>query len=184
MKAISRRELAAGWWGAVWPYALIVAIYMADRLTKWWMADFFATNGNVQLNAWVTLRETYNRGVAFGLFPGIGTVVGWLSVLVLTAALLFLWRTPRAFWLERLGLALFVGGAAGNLWDRITTGQVLDFVELRLRVGIFNVADVCINLGVILLLLGMLVQQARENRQRKTENSQQSTENRQQSTEN
>lgn len=170
VKAIKQNESARGWWDATWPYALIASAFVADRLTKWWMADFFAANGNVRLNAWVTLRETYNRGVAFGLFPGVGTVVGWLSLLVLAAALLFLWQTPRSSWLERLGLALFVGGAAGNLWDRITTGQVLDFVELRLRVGIFNVADVCINLGVILLLLGMLVQQKTASRQQATEN--------------
>lgn len=174
VKAISKREAVANGWGAAWPYVVIVVAFWADRLAKWWMADFFAANGNVRLTAWVTLRETYNRGVAFGLLPGVGTAVGWLSVLVLAAALLFLWQTPRTSWLERLGLALFVGGAAGNLWDRITTGQVLDFIELRLRVGIFNVADVCINLGVILLLVGMLVQQ---NKKQPTENSQQEAKN-------
>lgn len=174
MKAnlMEKNESTRGWWGAIWPYGLIVATFVADRLAKRWMADFFAAHGDTRLNAWVTLRETYNRGVAFGWFPGVGVVVGWLSVLVLAAALFYLWRTPQALWVERLGLALFVGGAAGNLWDRITTGEVLDFVQLRLRVGIFNVADVCINLGVIVLLLGMLWEQIKETRRRKTEGGQ------------
>jgi signal peptidase II len=135
---------------------IIVGAYVVDRLVKWWMADFFLTNGPTQVLPWLTLRETYNRGVAFGLFQGVGPVVGWLSVGVLLVALVYLWRTPPELWLERLGLSLFVGGAAGNLWDRITEGAVLDFFQLPIQVGIFNVADILINTGVALVLISFV----------------------------
>ncbi len=155
---------ARRWWTWVWPLLVIVLAYVADRLVKWWMADFFTTHGPTPILPWLTLRETYNRGVAFGLFQGVGWIVGWLSVGVLAVAFVYLLRTPAELWLERLGLALFVGGAAGNLWDRITRGEVLDFFELPVRVGIFNVADVLINTGVVLVLLNLLWQKWREGR--------------------
>ena len=64
-------------------------------------------------------------------------------------------------WLLRIGLALIIGGAMGNLIDRVTAGQVLDFIQTPLRPGVFNVADVMINTGVVLSLLGAFLQKER-----------------------
>ncbi|MDX1616166.1 MAG: signal peptidase II [Candidatus Promineifilaceae bacterium] len=141
----------------MWPYVLIALAFAADRLSKWWVAAFLADNGVTRLNAWLTLRETYNRGLAFGLLQGIGPIMGWLSILIVLGLLLYLTQVPRQEWLLRAGLALIIGGALGNLIDRITAGQVLDFIQTPLRSGIFNVADVCINLGLILVLAGLLL---------------------------
>ena len=61
-------------------------------------------------------------------------------------------------WLLRIGLALIIGGALGNMVDRIVAGEVLDFIVTPLRSGVFNLADVCINVGMVISLAGFLLQ--------------------------
>jgi signal peptidase II len=60
---------------------------------------------------------------------------------------------------------LIIGGALGNLLDRVTTGEVLDFIQTPIRPGVFNIADVCINVGVVLSLLGAFFQKERKEEQ-------------------
>ena len=140
-------------------YALIPLVFAADRISKWWAAAYLAQHGPVRLHALVALRASYNRGLAFGLFQGVGPLVGWLSILIAAGLFLYLRQLPHHWWLMRTGLALIIGGALGNMVDRVTTGQVLDFIETPLRPGIFNIADLMINLGALLCLAGMLWQQ-------------------------
>ena len=141
----------------MWPYLLIALAFGADRLSKWWAAAYLADHGPTQLTGWLTLRETYNRGLAFGLLQGVGPLMGWLSILIVLGLLLYLIQVPHREWLLRAGLALIIGGALGNLIDRIAAGQVLDFIQTPLRPGVFNVADICINAGVILVFAGLLL---------------------------
>jgi signal peptidase II len=131
-------------------------------VAKLWAAAFLAENGTTVVHPWLTIRETYNRGVAFGLFQGIGPVVGWLTISVVIVMIYYLWRLPSRQWISRLGLALLIGGASGNLVDRVVAGQVLDFLDTVLRPGIFNVADVLINSGMILLLLALFLEKHEE----------------------
>lgn len=141
------------------PYILLIALaFAADRVSKWWAAAYLAEHGQTTFNAFFTLRETYNRGIAFGLFQGIGPIVGWLTIGVLIGLFVYMMRLPRELWLMRSGTAVLIGGALGNLVDRITAGEVLDFIETPFRQGIFNVADVLIYIGMGLLLLGSIVQ--------------------------
>ena len=135
-------------------YLAILLAFFADRLTKWWAAAFLAEHGVTRLNEWLTIQEVYNRGIAFGMFQGIGPVVGWLTVGVLLGLFVYLIRLPKQAWLLRLGLAVLIGGAMGNLVDRIFVGEVLDFIQTPFRQGIFNVADVMIYLGVFLAIVG------------------------------
>ncbi|MBK8902144.1 MAG: signal peptidase II [Anaerolineaceae bacterium] len=135
-------------------YLVMLLAFLADRFSKWWVAAYLAENGPLRVTSWLTIREVYNRGIAFGLFQGIGPVMGWLTLLLLLGIFVYLVRLPRQAWLMRLGLAVLVGGAMGNLVDRIFAGMVLDFIETPLRQGVFNVADVLIHLGVILAILG------------------------------
>jgi signal peptidase II len=139
-------------------YFVMVLAFLADRFSKWWAAAYLAEHGITRLNSWLTIREAYNRGIAFGLFQGIGPIVGWLTLLFLIGLFIYLLRLPKQAWLLRLGLAVIIGGALGNLVDRIFVGEVLDFIQTPLRQGIFNVADVMIHLGVILTFLGSLWQ--------------------------
>ncbi|RMH00372.1 MAG: signal peptidase II [Chloroflexi bacterium] len=139
-------------------YILILLAFLADRFSKLWAVNYLAEYGTTRFNALFTLRETYNRGIAFGLFQGVGPIVGWLTILVVLGLFVYVHTLPVNMRLMRWGLALVIGGALGNLLDRVTVGQVLDFIESPLRPGIFNVADVMINLGMILTLVGAIWQ--------------------------
>ncbi|MFQ5399673.1 MAG: signal peptidase II [Anaerolineae bacterium] len=135
-------------------YLLIILSFLADRFTKQWAAAYLTQHGPTTFNPLFTLRETYNRGIAFGMFQGIGPLIGWLTIAVVIGMFFYMLRLPRSMRLLRVGLALVIGGALGNLVDRVIVGEVLDFIESPLRPGIFNVADVLINVGMILALLG------------------------------
>ena len=136
------------------PYLFILLAFLADRISKWWAAAYLAEHGPTTFNDFFTLHETYNRGIAFGLLQGSGPLVGWLTIGIVGGLFIYMMRLPREQWLTRLGLALLIGGALGNLVDRVTAGEVLDFIQTPLRSGIFNVADVMIHLGLILALVG------------------------------
>lgn len=137
------------------PYLLLMGVAFAlDRLSKWWMVAYLAEHGTTAVNAFLTLRETHNRGMALGLFQGSSSVVGWVTVAVLVGMFVYMVRLPPQQWLMRAGLAVLIGGAAGNLWDRLTTGAVLDFIEVRPLPTVFNVADILIYVGLFLLLAG------------------------------
>lgn len=135
-------------------YLVMALAFLADRFSKWWAAAYLAEHGVTRLTSWLTIREAYNRGIAFGMFQGVGPIVGWLTLLFLLGLFVYLLRLPKRAWLLRLGLAVLIGGSLGNLVDRIFVGKVLDFIETPLRQGVFNVADVMIHTGVILTLLG------------------------------
>ena len=136
------------------PYLLILLAFLADRISKWWAAAYLAEHGPTTFNDFFTLHETYNRGIAFGLLQGSGPLVGWFTIGIVASLLVYMMRLPREERLMRMGLALLIGGALGNLVDRVTAGEVLDFIQTPLRSGIFNVADVMIHLGLIVVLAG------------------------------
>lgn len=140
------------------PLFLIVLAFGLDRLSKWWALEYLAERGPTALHPLVTLSPTYNRGIAFGLAQGVGSAVGWLSIVIVIGLLIYMWRLPRSMWLLRSGLALLIGGALGNLVDRITAGQVLDFIATTVRPGVFNIADVMIYVGLFISLAGALLQ--------------------------
>jgi signal peptidase II len=138
-------------------YVVILVAFAIDRLSKWWVAAYLAEHGPTIVHPWLTLRATYNRGISFGLLQGIGPIVGWLSLFVLFGLLYYLTTLPRRARVARFGLALVIGGAAGNLIDRIVVGQVLDFLETPFRQGVFNAADIFINAGMALFIIATLL---------------------------
>ncbi len=149
------------------PYLIIIIVaFFIDRLSKLWAADFAAENGITELHPLLTIHATYNRGIVFGMFQGIGPVVGWLTILVIIVLFIYLMRAPKELWLMRLGLAILIGGALGNLVDRIFAGQVLDFIQTPFRQGIFNAADVLIYVGIGLTILGSILQKSEEKKKR------------------
>ena len=107
---------------------------------------------------WITpyarLVHIQNTGAAFGIFQNFGGVFTVLSVIVSIVIIYYFPRLPREDWLLRLALSLQLGGAVGNLIDRLNQGYVTDFVSLG-EFAIFNVADACISIGVALLILDL-----------------------------
>ncbi len=146
----------------VMPIVIVLFAFWAARLTKWWMADFLAENGTTRINDFLTLTEVYNRGIAFGMMQGIGPLIGWLTIAVVLGLGVYLFTLPREQWLLGWGLAFLIGGALGNMIDRILFGEVLDFFLTPFSQGVFNVADVMVHVGVILALLATFLMQPRD----------------------
>ena len=96
------------------------------------------------------------------MFQGIGRAVGWLSIIIVIGLSIYMIRTPKSMWMLRIGLALIIGGALGNMVDRIVAGEVLDFIQLAIRPGVFNIADVMVNAGMVISLLGVIFQRQEE----------------------
>jgi len=116
------------------------------------------------VDGFLSLSHVRNRGAAFGLLadaglPYQGPVLAVVSLLALGAIAGYAWRLPAEARIPRLALAFILGGAIGNLIDRVRFGYVVDFIHVYWNQHSwpdFNVADSAISTGVVLLLLDML----------------------------
>ena len=148
------RRGCRGWW-----IALLAAL--ADRATKAAVLALPRANGPLVPGV-LNLRLTANRGMAFSMLSG-QTLALTLLTLALTAALTaWLVARPDEPRLLRAGLWMIVGGGLGNLYDRLTRGSVIDFLEPAfVRFAVFNVADACITVGAALAILGLTLGELR-----------------------
>lgn len=143
--------------------ACAMVIFAADQATKQWAAAELGARGPVAVAPFLNWVLVYNPGAAFGLLSDAG---GWQTVLFATVAVavsalvvFLLWTMRPGRPARAAGLCLILGGAAGNLSDRVFIGAVVDFVDLHHR-GFhwpaFNIADAAISCGVFLLVFTML----------------------------
>lgn len=128
-----------------------------DQWSKHWAAVHLAAHEPVHIvGTLVTLTYTRNSGIAFGMFAGQNFPFYIFSI-VAALAVFWLWsRHPRLDVPRQWSLALILGGAMGNLVDRVRVGEVTDFILLAWRgheFPVFNVADMCVTCGVILFAL-------------------------------
>ena len=149
------RERGGSW--ARW-LALSAAIVVADLATKAWITHVFAPGELRPITPFFNLVLVYNTGAAFSFLAGAGGWQRWFFIAVSTLVSIGIVWMLRAHPRERLlsfALALVLGGALGNLYDRVTLGKVVDFVQLH-AAGYywpaFNVADSAISVGVVLLI--------------------------------
>jgi signal peptidase II len=122
-----------------------------DQLTKRTIADGIGIGTQRKLLPGIHLVHVRNNGVAFNFLSGGGAVVLVFTLLALAALVTFLVLRPQR-WLLWLPAGLLVGGALGNLIDRLSSGYVTDFIKLP-DWPAFNVADIAITFGVIALVL-------------------------------
>lgn len=102
-----------------------------------------------------------NTGAAFGILRGYNLVFSILAIIVAIGIIYIFPRIPRQDWIIRLAVAMQFGGAIGNLIDRLTRGEVTDFISLG-SFAVFNVADSSITVGVAILLLGVWLKERHE----------------------
>ncbi|MCS6986635.1 MAG: signal peptidase II [Sphingomonadaceae bacterium] len=147
-----------------WPWALAALILLVDQATKFWMVEVvrLPQRLTVPMGPFLSLTWVENPGVSMGLLRWLGEEWRWgLTAITAGIAAAVAWWLKRASaGLDRLGLGLVLGGALGNIVDRIRLGYVIDFVHLHWGAWsfpVFNVADVGISTGAALLLLGMVV---------------------------
>ena len=147
-------------------YFLIpIVVLVLDRLTKVLVeARFLLYESKTIIPGVFDLTHTRNTGVAFGLFansdsPWVPYVLMLTATTALIAILVYSLRQPVDNWKLQLGLMLVLGGAAGNLYDRINYGYVIDFLDVfygTYHWPTFNVADSAITIGIGFLLLEVL----------------------------
>jgi len=143
-------------------YLLALAVLILDQISKFWVLEVFRLpeRGSVELLPVLSLSMVWNRGVSFGLFQS-DDAGRWLlaAFSLIVAAALALWARKADRPILAAALGLVIGGAVGNLIDRVRFGAVADFIDvsgLGVFPWVFNVADSAITVGVILLLLDSL----------------------------
>ncbi len=153
-------------------YLLLVGmgaiIVVFDQWTKWlvrtripfegtWLPDWLSW-----LGPYARIVHWSNSGAAFGSFQSGGPVFAALAVIVIGAILYYFPQVEPRDWTLRLAMGLQLGGAAGNLVDRLTMAwKVTDFISIG-SFPVFNVADSAISVGVVVLLLGVWIKERAE----------------------
>ncbi|MEP7328307.1 MAG: signal peptidase II [Betaproteobacteria bacterium] len=153
--ARAERVPAPAWWRWL---GLSVAIIALDLLTKAWVTAVFREGQELPVTSFFSLVLAYNAGAAFSFLAGAGGWQRWFfAIIALVASGFLIWMLRRGGSRTlRVGLALILGGALGNLWDRVTLGRVTDFLLFHYAGWswpAFNVADSAITIGAVCLIL-------------------------------
>jgi signal peptidase II len=146
-------------------FLIAILVVVLDRAAKWAVAKNISLHDNIQIiPGFFRITHVENRGAAFGLFADSPsewkiTALVLFSIVALAIVSVLLWRNSHSMRSTGIGLALILGGAVGNLWDRLLSGRVVDF--LLFYVGpyqwpAFNVADSAIVVGAGLLVIEIL----------------------------
>lgn len=143
-------------------YLLAAVVVLLDQLSKWAIVASFSRGEVLPVTGYFNLLLTYNEGAAFSFLAAAGGWQRWaLSTLALVlSAVLVVWISRAAKrWQEALPLALILGGALGNVIDRLRIGAVVDFLDLHYggyHWPAFNVADMAISAGAMIILLSLI----------------------------
>lgn len=140
---------------------IAAAVVLIDQLTKHWAVHRLSGGRTVDVVGSLRFNLTYNSGMAFSRGKGLGPVIGVIALVVIVALLASLRRNGSI--LSTVGLGLVIGGAVGNILDRLFRdgngflgGTVVDFIDLQWW-PVFNVADSAITVGGIILVVGSLI---------------------------
>ena len=144
-------------------YALAAAVVVADQAAKAWILGGLHLLAGLPLRVWGPLRLTLveNAGISFGLFQSDADWTRWVlaafSLVVAVSLSVWVRRAERP--LAGVALGLIIGGAIGNLIDRLRAGVVIDFIDVTQLFfpWIFNIADSAITIGVALLLIESVI---------------------------
>ena len=145
-------------------YALAAIVFLADQLVKYWIIHVVELEQKVSVPVlpFFSLTWVENRGVSMGMLTADTDVGRWLLVGLtgVIATVVAVWIRRERHWPESLALGLILGGALGNIVDRVRFGYVVDFVHLHWgpwSFYVFNIADAAITAGVIILLFRALI---------------------------
>jgi signal peptidase II len=147
------------------PLLIALAVLLLDRITKWAVARTIPLEDVINIiPGFFRLTHLENTGAAFSLFadspsPFRTILLITFSVAALAVISFLLWKDRSVFHAGTLALSLILGGAIGNLWDRVSDGKVTDFLDFYIGVHHwppFNVADSAIVVGALLLFMRML----------------------------
>ena len=136
----------------------IIVIFSLDRISKFYVISLSEKNLSYDLfqSKFLNISLIWNDGIAFGLFSFNEKVYyNLLTLIISLITLILIWYLIKSKGAEKLGFSMIIGGSLGNIFDRLYYSSVPDFIDLHFynfHWFIFNVADIFISLGVILLI--------------------------------
>ena len=143
---------------------LSLLVIVLDQLSKLWVVSEFELYQSIELMPYLNLTYVHNKGAAFSFLSSAGGWQRWffsiISMVAVFVLLLWLKRLKPTEKLLAVSMSLILGGAIGNLYDRLAYGYVIDFLDAYYQQWhwpVFNIADSAIVLGVGLMLLDMLI---------------------------
>ena len=153
----------------VWDYLILIGvatlIVAFDQWTKYLVRTQIPFGQSWSPWPWLApyarLVHWQNTGAAFGIFQGFGLVFTILAFIVAIAILYYYPRVPSKEWALRVAMVMMLGGAVGNLIDRLTQGTVTDFISVG-TFAVFNVADASISVGTAILILAVWISERKE----------------------
>ena len=142
---------------------IVLIIFFMDRLSKIYILKIAESEANVDIyiNPYLNFYLIWNKGIAFGLFSFEETVIYQvISLVIFIISIVIIFMIVNSEGLKKYSLILILGGAIGNLFDRIYYSAVPDFIDLHINGFhwfIFNLADIFITIGVICLILDEII---------------------------
>ena len=146
---------------------IAAVIVILDQWTKWLVrtnipaGEIWLPTSLLWLSPYARIVHWYNTGAAFGMFKDASMLLTVLAFVVIGAILFYYPQVEKDDWILRLALSLQLGGALGNLIDRLTVGHVTDFISVG-NFPVFNVADASITIGAVLLFLDVWLRERAE----------------------
>ncbi len=135
-------------------FAVVAMVVGLDQLAKYLVVYYMSAGQTVTvIPRLFYLTYIRNPGAAFGLLPYRTFFFIAITVIVMVFMVIYYRALPKSLYIMRLGLALQLGGALGNLIDRLRYGQVIDFIDLKFFPPVFNLADSAIVIGVGMLII-------------------------------
>ena len=146
---------------------LAASVFVVDQAAKFWAERALNLYAPVEITGFFNLTLVYNPGAAFSFLSTAGGWQRWMfsgiALAAITLILFWLSRLPREARLSILSLGLILGGAFGNLVDRLRLGKVVDFLDFHyagLHWPAFNVADAAITVGAVCLIIATFTEQS------------------------
>lgn len=143
-------------------FLVSLLVVVVDQVTKFLARVYIGTFDTIKILPFLHLVRVRNEGAAFGMFRGLGNETFIVVSLVAMALLIYLLLKGRE---DKLGLSLILGGAVGNLIDRVVFRNVTDFIDVfvgKFHWPAFNVADSALSVGLFVLLVSSLIHHRRE----------------------
>ena len=146
----------------IFSFIIIILTFGLDRLSKVYVINLIEkSQSELFINDYLNITLNWNRGIAFGLLSfNATTIYHLISILILTIIIYLIYLMVKSDSLGKILFGLIIGGAVGNLFDRFTYFAVPDFIDFHINSFhwfTFNVADIFISLGIILMILKELL---------------------------
>ena len=140
-------------------FFFILFIFILDRISKLWIISIFNSENNleIKISSFINLNLIWNKGIAFGLFSfGEKFEYNLLTGLIIIIIVIVFWMIIKTKGFEKYGFLMILGGALGNIFDRLYYSAVPDFIDIyykNFHWFVFNVADIFITVGVLMLII-------------------------------